>query len=323
VPQLAYPPWSYTLGTMILWPPWPAVRYWAALLDAIGLLFIAGWAWNQARGIGRAEAALAVAVCLSSADFFTALVLGQLAIYILAFLLAATILERRGLDIGSGVMLGLAMIKPTMAAPFVLVPLIRGRWREVVTCVAMVAVGSAVAWARTGVSPLEMVQQMVAVAEQVEIPKGEPGPVSWLMGLGLSASAASKTTSVGFMIPSIAAMWACRARPVEVLYAIAAVTAQVWTHHKGYDSVVLLLVLVPLLTLALTPPRRWWLLVLTGLVTLAVLQLGLSHILAPTPRVAVQTGLCIASLVVYLLLERRSGPGTFPAATELAHEAAL
>jgi Glycosyltransferase family 87 len=308
VPNLAYPPWSYPLGTVILWPPWPAVRYWAGLLDAVALALVVAWAWNRARPLGRAEATVVVAVCLSCADSFTVLRLGQLAIYILGFLLAAMLLERRGRDISSGLMLGLAMIKPTIAAPFVLVPLIRGRWRSVAICIALVGAGSAVAWIRTGVNPLEMVQQMVAVAEQVEIPLGEPGPVTWLIGLGLSASAASKIAGVAFLIPCIAAMWWCRGRPVEVMYAIAAVTAQVWTHHKGYDSVVLVLMLVPLLTLALAPPRRWWLLGLAGLVTLSVLQLGLSHLLSPGLRVAAQTVVWIVGLVVYLVLERRGDP---------------
>jgi Glycosyltransferase family 87 len=318
VPQLAYPPWSYTLGTVILWPPWPAVRYWAALLDALGLLFVATWGWNHARGIGRASAALVAMSCLSCADYLTVLRLGQLAIYILAFLLAAMLLERRGHGILSGLMLGMAMIKPTIAAPFILVPLILGRWRTVATCVAVVGAGAAVAWVQTGVNPVEMLQQMVAVAEQIEIPKREPGPVTWLIQLGWTVPAASKIASVLFMTPCIAAMWICRGRPIEVLFAIAAVTAQVWTHHKGYDSVVLLLMLVPLLTVSLTPPWRRPLLVLTGMVTLAVLQLGLSHVLSQGPRVAVQTVLWIAGLVAYVLVERRFGPSQSATASDQA-----
>src|SRR5208337_5083189 len=73
-----------------------------------------------------------------------------------------------------------------------------------------------------GSKPVEMLQQMNAVAEQVEIPKGEPGPVTWLIGLGLSAGEAVKAAMAAFLIPSAAAMWALRRRPVEVLYAVAA-----------------------------------------------------------------------------------------------------
>ena len=318
VPQLAYPPWSYTLGTVILWPPWPAVRYWAALLDALGLLSVATWGWSHARRLGLASAALVAMTCLSCADYLTVLRLGQLAIYILAFLLAAMLLERRGHSVLSGLMLGMAMIKPTIAAPFILIPLILGRWRTVATCIAVVGAGAAVAWVQTGVSPVEMLQQMVAVAEQIEIPKREPGPVTWLIQLGLSAPVASKIASVLFITPCIAAMWICRGRPIEVPFAIAAVTAQIWTHHKGYDSVVLLLMLVPLLTVSLTPPWRRPLLVLTGMVTLAVLQLGLSHVLSQGPRVAVQSALWIAGLVAYVVVERRLGPSQSAAVSEQA-----
>jgi len=89
-----------------------------------------------------------------------------------------------------------------------------------------------------------------------------------------------------FLIPSAAAMWALRRRPVQVLYAVAAVTVQVWTHHKAYDGVVLLLLVVPLVTLALTAPQPRWLLLLAAVLAVSVLQLGLSHVLPATPRVA-------------------------------------
>ena len=131
-----------------------------------------------------------------------------------------------------------------------------------------------------------MLQQMTAVAEQVEIPKGEPGPVTWLVGLGLSASAAVKAAMAAFLIPSAAAMWALCRRPVEVLYSIAAVTVKIRTHHKAYDEMVLLLLVVPMVTLALTAPHPRWLLPLAAVLAVSVLQLGLSHVLPGTPRVA-------------------------------------
>jgi len=166
-------------------------------------------------------------ISLACSNYFTVLLIGQLAIVILAFLVAALLLDRVGNDGFSGVMLGMAMIKPTIALPFFLIPLVRGRWVSLAVGAAAVGLGTAAVWARTGVSPVEMLQQMTAVAEQVEIPKGEPGPVTWLIGLGLSAAAAVKAVMAAFLIPSAAAMWALRRRPVQVLYAVAAVTVQV------------------------------------------------------------------------------------------------
>ena len=84
-------------------------------------------------------------------------------------------LDEVGNDVLSGVCLAMAMIKPTMTIPFLLIPLVRGRWKTLVTALVLVAVSSAVVWVKTGVSTLEMVQQMNALAEQVEFLKGSRG----------------------------------------------------------------------------------------------------------------------------------------------------
>ena len=35
--QLAYPPWTYALASLIWWPPWPQVCWWASSLDLLVL----------------------------------------------------------------------------------------------------------------------------------------------------------------------------------------------------------------------------------------------------------------------------------------------
>ena len=311
--RLPYPPWTYALASLIWWPPWPQVCWWASLLDLLGLMLIARWAYRTGRRAGLSEGVVVALISLACCNYFSVLFTGQLGIVVLAFLVAALLLDRAGNDGFSGAMLGMAMIKPTIALPFFLIPLVRGRWASLAVGAAAVGLGTAAVWARTGVSPVEMLQQMTAVAEQIEIPKGEPGPVTWLIGLGLSASAAMKAAMAAFLTPSAAAMWALRRRPVEVLYAVAAVTAQVWTHHKTYDDVVLLLLVVPLVTLALTAPQPRWLLLLAAVVAVSVLQLGLSHVLPATPRVAFQTITSVVGLVAYLAYESVARPTRAPA----------
>jgi hypothetical protein len=300
---LAYPPWTYALGSLIWWPPWPQVRWWASFLDVVGLALIAGWAYRTGRRAGWSEAVLVALISLACSNYYTVLTIGQLAIVILAFLVAALLFDEAGHDVLSGLMLAMAMIKPTIALPFFLIPLVRGRWKSLAVGAAAVGLGTAVVWARTGVNPIEMLQQMSAVADQIEVPKGEPGTVTWLIDLGLPASIAMKVNMAGVAIPAAVAMWVLRRSPVDVLYAIAAVTAQIWTHHKAYDEVVLLLLVVPLVSLALKAPQRPWLLLLAAMVALSVLQLGLSRLMPPTGRVAFQAIASLAGLVAYLAYE--------------------
>jgi hypothetical protein len=309
VPQLAYPPWTYALGSLIWWPPWPQVRWWAALIDLLGLALIAGWAYQTGRRASRAEGVVVALVSLACSHYYTLLAIGQLAIVILAFLVAALLFDRAGKDALSGLMLGMAMIKPTIALPFFLIPLVRGRWASLAIGAAAVGLGTAAVWARTGVNPVEMLQQVSAVAEQIEVPKGEPGPVTWLIGLGLSVPVAMKAAMAAAMAASAAAMWTLRRSSVEVLYAIAAVTARFWTHLKAYDEVVLLLLVVPLVALALRAPRPRWLPLLAAVVAVSVLEIGLSHVLSATPRAVLQVVATLAGLVAYLAYE----PGALPA----------
>ena len=87
-------------------------------------------------------------ISLACGNYFTVLLIGQLAIVILAFLVAALLLDRTGNDGLSGAMLGMAMIKPTIALPFFLIPLVRGRWVSLAVGAAAVGLGTAAVGAR-------------------------------------------------------------------------------------------------------------------------------------------------------------------------------
>ncbi len=302
--QLAYPPWTYILGSVIFWPDWPAVRWWTALLNWLSLALVGAWAYRSARPSGRGGAMVTALICLACSNNLTNLMLGQLAIVVLAFLVAALLLDEAGHDVLSGVCLGMATIKPTITVPFLLIPLVRGRWKSLMTAVALVAAASGFVWLKTGVGTLEMLQQMTAVAEQVEMLKGEPGLITWLISMGMKVSVASKVTA-GLSL-ALCALMLCvlRHRPVGVLYAVAAVTAQLWTHHKGYDEVVVLLMTVPLVSAALIHGKSWALLAVSAAVVVANLQLGMSHVIPSIGvRVAIQTVLWVIGAIVYLSIE--------------------
>ena len=311
-----YPPWFYVLGSVILWPGWAATRWWAALLNLLGLTFVSIWAFRSARPSGLAGAAVTALICLACSNNYTNLMLGQLAILVVAFLVGALVLDEAGNDVLSGVCLAMAMIKPTMTIPFLLIPLVRGRWKTLVTALVLVAASSAIVWVKTGVSTLEMIQQMNALAEQVELLKGEPGPITWLMSIGIKVSLASKLTAIFFFALCALSLWALRHRPVGVLYAIAAVTAQIWTHHKGYDELVVLLMTVPLVSAALTHGKSWGLLAISAAVALANAQLGLSTLIpSSTVRVAVQMVIWMIGLIIYVLIEPRLSQDDKPSET--------
>lgn len=300
VPCAAYPPWAYPVGAVIWWPPWPAVRWWAAALDAIGLAFIAYFGFRSGRRIGLPEAVFLAAVCLAPALYKTTLSVGQVSIYVVALIAASLLLTEAGYEVLSGAMLGLAMIKPNIAAPFVLIPLVRRRWSAVATCAGICLVGTAIVALRTGVNPLEMLSQMARVADQVELARRLPGTVTWIADLGISPGAASRVALVVFLPMGAAALWFLRRRPPEVLYAVTALTTHLWAHHKSYDEGIMLLLVVPFLALCLERADRWPLQVFGGLLALSILHLGIWRVLPLAYQTIVQTVIWTLAVGIYV-----------------------
>ena len=296
VVRAPYPPWFYPPASPVLAWGWPAARAMMAVANAAGfavLVGLAAWfAWRR----GRWPVALFCgSLALAAAQHYTVLRLGQPAVVVVALLAAALVFmsrrrgsrinstvpnaaaaaagpsttqpdprlppRRRGFDLVAGLLLGLAMLKPTLAVPFVVVVVVRRRWWTLAACVGLVAVCSAVTWARTGVDPLTMTRQMQAIGEQIETRKGladgiADGPVLWLEAAGLGSAAATRAAGLAVLAVLAAALVAARRRPIWVAFALAALAAQLWTHHKPYDEVALLLLVLPATAILLTRWRR-------------------------------------------------------------------
>ena len=247
-----YPPWSYLFGALAFWPPWPAVRgYWAAF-NVAALAGTVAWAAARARGSGPLAALLAGAVLACSSDA-TTLAMGQAGLVMVGMLAGSLALMERRRDWAAGLLLGLAMFKPTTAAPFLFAALVAGRWRAVVGAGAYLALAAGATWARVGVDPLVMTSHTLKAATHY-LGDGT-GPVNWLLAAGLTGEAAGRAAAAGVFLIAAPSMWLARRRGPTVLFAIAAVACRLWTYHRSWDDNVLLFVLVPLLALAASGRR--------------------------------------------------------------------
>jgi hypothetical protein len=103
------------------------------------------------------------------------------------------------------------------------------------------------------------------------------------------------------------ALWALRRRPVEQLFALASLAAVTWTHHKPYDEVVILLLIIPLAALALGRPRDPWVAVAALASALLAMHLSLTGWVPKHPLAAVQLLVWTVGLLV-LIRSRRPGP---------------
>jgi hypothetical protein len=145
-----YPPPTFVVLAPFSLLSWNAVRWaWLAttltlfVAHLLALMRIAGASAHSVRGV------LLVAAVLALAPYHTGIALGQLAMASVALLVIAIDQIGRGRDVSGGIALGVATImKPQLAAPFILYYLVRRRARPALMAagVAGVVAGIAVGW---------------------------------------------------------------------------------------------------------------------------------------------------------------------------------
>jgi hypothetical protein len=246
------PPWAYEFGQLLTWPEWPAVRAYFAIVNAIALAFLMWWAYREPR-----QAPVEVRLLLMSAVFAfggscTATEVGQISIIVTALLAGALWADRSGHAYLCGTLVALALIKPTISAPFALALIVTGRFRAAATAALYGGVATGITWLVTGVEPIHMLQQMASGATQF-INDGTLGMVDVGAMMG-----ASPTTLLWLpllvAVPGLAVMAAVRRSP-SLAFGVAALWGRLWTYHKSYDDVMMVFILIPLGVLALGARR--------------------------------------------------------------------
>jgi hypothetical protein len=241
------PPWSYQFGQLLTWPSWPAVRTYYAALNLLALAFLMLWAYHLARDVALEGRLLLMAAVFAFGGSCTATEVGQISIIVTALLAGALWCDRAGHPYWCGVLVALAMIKPTIAAPFAVALIVAGRYRAAGAAAAYGVVATAITWVVTATSPIVMLQQMADYASSY-ITDGTFGPVDLAAALGASP-AAMVWVPLSLALPGLVLMAVVRPS-LPLAFAIATVWARLWTYHKSYDDVMLVFVLVPLGVLA-------------------------------------------------------------------------
>ena len=247
-----YPPWAHTLALPVGIVPEldRAKRVFLALNLALAAAVLA-WTWRRLRPLDIGLALAAVAALASFAAFRSSIAVGNYGIVVAALLVGALALVETGRPrpLAAGTLLGIAMLKPTLAGPFVLPFLVERRlWPALASATGVVALATLAFHGYTRTNPLESFLASVShldyfvtrgggVPALVDRLKPVVAPVHEYWSLLAFASGAAVT-------------WFARRRAVLERFAIAAVVAMVWTYHRGYDETILLFPFVALLVLA-------------------------------------------------------------------------
>jgi len=278
--QHPHPPASMA----ILWPVYggPSIARATAvylLVTLASLAWIVVVAVRESGAATRLQRALVALVPLATYPAGATIGNGQTTVYALAAALGALLLLRDrppgwGRDLASAGLLLVAMGKPSLCAPFVLLALfLPGGARPVALLVAAYVALTLFAASFQPLGLREQFGYFFAQAARVGARHGRSDLHTLVTWLGVpSAMAAASAAALALL-----AWWLWRHRHADfwLLVGVTALAARFWTYHRWYDDLLIVLPLVALFRLAKSDPGE------RGIVAGVLFALTLAFLLAP------------------------------------------
>jgi hypothetical protein len=246
---VVYPPWSYLSGALLFWPPWPQVRVWFALVNFACLTWIIGFVVAYARDQPKLDRLLVVLSVTAIAAFCTTIGVGNYGVIVVALLVGAYQAEEAGRPVLSGLLMGVALLKPQLAGPFLLVALVRGRFRALAAAAIYLIVASTAIWMLSGTDPVRMLLQSARFAGVFA--NTTNGLLTLVLDVGVPYRLAAPLTAIVCLAIFTPLLWTNRERSPMLLFAIAAVTSRLWTYNLNTSNLILVFLLLALWRLAI------------------------------------------------------------------------
>ena len=247
-PDMTYPPTAPPIFTVLVAPfrGWALKAFWlglnlaalAALCGGIVRLGAGGWP-----GWLRAAFCLAVA---ASKPARGGIGLGQF--HLIPTALAVLAIGTRS-EVAAGLMMGIALVKPTIALPFLALLAARRRWRALAVALGLQAVLLAGDSAWLSIGPLRLIREWLALA-RLQVPAGSIDLPT------LAHRAWPGVPALGAAIPLVVLTLACagtvawRHRSDLALAGVSGAAAAIFTYHRFYDLVLLVPALAFLIDVA-------------------------------------------------------------------------
>lgn len=275
-PEATYPPpaigiLALTLGMLaspdaVMW-----VWFFINIVATIGVAHGLTRLWRTAPG-GATEFdnyRILLAALLLFPPTFSTVQAGQFSLVVLGLLLAANDPSVGWLP--RGLALGVALVKPSIALPFLFLPLVRREWRVLFTTIAVQAIAGAYAVVQIG-DVANTYRDWLTIARYflhgMYTLQDWMNPISHRLPWIVPAGSLSVLALCGISLAL------ARNLSRSGQFGLACVTSIFWTYHSAYDFVMLLPVLLPLAGWTERQPSERWAAV--GLAIFAVLAIALT-----------------------------------------------
>ncbi len=313
-PDMTYPPSAEPVFVALIAPirgRW--LRLGWLVLNGLALIGLIGAIWDS---WGKAwppwaKAAFALAAAATK-PVRAGFGLGQFHLIPSACLAASIGLMERKRPIAAGLLVGIALTKPTMAAPFLFVLMAKRRWTTLGVALGLNLALTLAMSAWLGIGPAELLREWLDRARE-QLSAGTIDVPSLASRAWPAMATRGSTLSLVVLAIAGAAIWALRKQSEAGLTSLSLAFAAIFTYHRPYDLVLLLPALASLFDGALarkSPAAGLGVLAFAGLL-IAPNHPSVAGGLERVYDVALIGGayLAMAALIVQVACERRAdGP---------------
>jgi hypothetical protein len=262
-----YPPASHTiLWPFVGWLPFKEVRW----LWALTSVFMLGWLvyilLRESLAKTRMEQAFIALLPLSMYATGIAIGNGQLILHIMPILLTGLLLIKRGeewhQDLLGSFLIAIALVSPSITAPFFWAVLfVPGRIRAAILVVLIYLTFTLIAcWFQDG-STLSLIERWISVGQGGSawgaVSGGYSNLHSWVALFGINEFLRFNINKwVSLIALGGLGIWVYLHRRVDIwlLIGVSAIMARIWTYHRWYDDMLIILPMITLFRIAKRGP---------------------------------------------------------------------
>jgi hypothetical protein len=281
-PDMTYPPSALVVFAPLVAPfSTHGLRlFWLGLnlasLVSLAVAIVAIWGRNWPAWLMAAFVLFTVA----SKPARLAIGMGQFALTPAALLLVAYLLAERRREVAAGLLVGIALAKPTLSLPFLAFLAVQRHHRAVVAALAFQAVATLAASAWLETSPALLVAEWLAQAREQQA-KGLVDAPSVLTSIWRGSAPFSDLLSAAILTLTIGGLIVARRRNPRDLALFALLMSVVFTYHRPYDLVLMLPAIGALLDCAVRTRSRSLVAAVIGVAAIFILPAD-SRIIGPS-----------------------------------------
>ena len=247
--QVNYPPTSTLAQIVFFGLPWAWARVAYLGLNAASSAVLAIWASQFAHNLN--ERLLLAGVVVLNLGLSQTILNGNQGILALALLVGAVTLRRQW-PMAAGLCLAMALVKPTITGPFVLLFIVERRYRVLASCAVVLAASVALTVRLSHTGVVTLVRETLEGTSRF----ATGGFAIWkaVRAAGLGGTMALGVSAATVLVPFAVLLWRRRRQDdlcTLPMLAATAVAARLFTYHNSIDNVVLAFLAVGLAVQAL------------------------------------------------------------------------